>query len=45
MISASKTTFGFNNLKILRPIVTKILQICLRCFVNYQPDLVLIYDI
>jgi len=38
MISASKSTFSLNNLKILRPKVTKILQICVRGFVNFDPD-------
>jgi len=37
MISASKSTLSLNNLKILRPKVTKILQICLRSFVNPDP--------
>jgi len=37
MISASKTTFSLYNLKISRPRVTKILQICLRSFVNFDP--------
>jgi len=37
MISASKNTFTLNNLKILRPKVKKILQICLRSFVNPHP--------
>ncbi len=37
MIFASKTTFSHYNLKILRPKVTKkILQICLRSFVNFH---------
>ena len=37
MTYASKTTFCLNNLKILRPKVTKkILRICLRTFVNSQ---------
>jgi hypothetical protein len=40
MIFASKTTFSLNNLKILRPKVTKILQICLRSFVNFHPDII-----
>jgi hypothetical protein len=34
MISTSKSTLSLNNLKILRPKFTKILWICLRCFVN-----------
>jgi len=34
MTSASKTTFNYYNLKILRPKVTKILQIYLGSFVN-----------
>jgi hypothetical protein len=44
MISASKTTFSLNNLKILRPKVTIILRICLRSFVNLHP-VVPFYDI
>jgi len=39
MISASKSTLSLNNIKILRPKVTKILQIWLRSFVNFHPDL------
>jgi len=35
MISALKTAFNLNNLK--RPKITKILQICMRCFVNFDP--------
>jgi len=38
MISASKSTLSLNNLKILWYKVTKILQICLRSFVNPHPD-------
>jgi hypothetical protein len=37
MISASKSTLSLNNLKILRPKVTKILQIRLRSFVKNHP--------
>jgi len=37
MISASKITLSLNNLKILRPKVTKILGICVRRFVNPHP--------
>jgi len=39
LISASKTTFSHCNLKILRPKITKkILQICLKRFVNSDPE-------
>ncbi len=38
MISDLKTTFSLNNLKILRPKLQKILQICLRSFVNFHPE-------
>jgi len=37
MISASKSTLSRNNIKILMPKVTKILQICLRRVVNFHP--------
>jgi len=37
MTSASKSTFRLNNLKILRPKVTKILQIFVRSSVNPNP--------
>jgi len=39
MISASKSTLSLDDLKILRPKVTKILQICVRSFVNPHRDL------
>jgi len=39
MISASKSNLNLNNLKILRPKVTKILQIYLRSFVNSHPGI------
>jgi hypothetical protein len=39
MISASKSTLGQNNLKNLRPKVTKILPIRVRSFVNTHPEL------
>ncbi len=38
MISASKSTLSLNNVKILKHKVTKILQICLRSFVNPHPE-------
>ncbi len=39
MISASKTAYSLNNLKILMPKVTKILRICLtlKTVVNFEP--------
>ncbi len=37
MKAASKSTLRLNNLKILRPKVKKILQICIRSFVNPHP--------
>ncbi len=36
MITASKINFSLNELKILRPEVTKNLRICLRSFVNFR---------
>jgi len=41
MISTSKTTSIHNNLKILRPKVTKILQICLKKFCESRPRILL----
>jgi len=38
MIFASKSTLSLNSLKTLRPKLQKILQICLRSFVNPHLD-------
>ncbi len=44
MISASKTSLSLTNLKIIRPKVTKKLQICIVSFVNPHPDPLLPYQ-